>query len=194
MTDTGATASDQGLLHSLGVHLSGDGVALMSMTPDSLIAVRSEMAVIIRSPMFSVSLRAFHPRIKLDWLSEELGIPAEILFEVGAPRKTPKGRPLDGKYDLSYWCAELEGTFGEEFGEFLERQLKFLESHRQALDVVTKEGRVELYTWLYVGWYAGETLSPALLRGLGSLGVEIGLEVTNHPPEGLEKPPPEWGD
>lgn len=144
--------------------------------------------------MFSVTLRAFHPRDRLDWLSDELRLVPERVWAVGEPRKTPKGTPLEGTYDSSYWYTELEGAFGEELGDFFERQLRFLEGHRQAIEEVTREGCVELYTWLYVGWYAGATLPAKLLRGLGTLGVEIGLEVTNHPPEGLEKPPPEWGD
>jgi len=61
---------------------------------------------------YNLSLRIWHPSINPDDITRELGIQPNRSWKAGRKRTTPKGTPLEGFYQESYWTAD-PFQFGE---------------------------------------------------------------------------------
>ena len=103
------------------------------------------------------------------------------MWKVGAPRATPAGTPLKGKYSESYWCGDL-CPFVDASSEALESALlrfaKNLRAHQAfLLDVRNAGGRAEFYVGVNGPGSYGFEFTPDLLAELASIGLTLSLEV-----------------
>jgi hypothetical protein len=137
--------------------------------------------MILESPPNRVSLRLWHPSLDPDEMSRVLGLAADRSWRAGEPRTTPKGRPIGGKRDESYWCHPVAetGSVADVVAKVLDR----LEAHRAWVDEFRRTGgRVEVYLWLVGTTTAGDSFSSELVARLGRIGAEISLEVLSVAP------------
>jgi len=128
---------------------------------------------------FSVALRCHHPVWDPNQISSALGMTPKIAWDVGAPRRTPDGELLGGKYKDTYWCSQdLEGFSGDPVGT-LTKYLDILERRRLSIQaIVDTGGRLEFFIgWGMGGPSDGEELSGGLLRKLGELGIGLSICV-----------------
>ena len=127
---------------------------------------------------YSVSFRIQHPSMKCDDMSTALALAPDSGWSAGDARVSPKGRPLGGTHDRSYWSHELARPDQQSLAECLEAFTTRLEPHRQFLnDLRSSGGRCEFF----IGWFAdrgsGELLGHNLLGKLSALGVDLALDV-----------------
>lgn len=67
-----------------------------------------------RPHRFKISLRFRHPLAELSVCSSEFGLQPVRQWTVGQERTSPRGKPLEGCWDNSYWTAPLEIKFEED--------------------------------------------------------------------------------
>ena len=129
---------------------------------------------------YSVSLRFRHPACSPDEITEALDIEPSRSWLVGAPRRTPKGSPLQGTYRDTYWYALLVEGSSEE--RDLPRALATILDRlgdRTAffLDFARTGGRAELF----IGWFShgnsGDVLGRELLGRLSELKLDLALDI-----------------
>ncbi len=130
---------------------------------------------------YSISLRASHPTMHLDAVSDALGIKPWVLWKVGEPRRTPKGTALTGVYETGFWTCRLVD------GSSIEQDLPSAIS--VALDMVAPGsslfatiaqtgGRVEFF----IGWFfdhgnSGDVLDHNLLGRLTKMSIDLSFDV-----------------
>src|SRR5438552_17120710 len=56
---------------------------------------------------FSVSLRVWHPQMRLEVLTSSLRLKPSNTWKVGEPRRTAAGKPLKGVRGDNFWTARL---------------------------------------------------------------------------------------
>lgn len=130
---------------------------------------------------YSISLRAFHPTMDLDCVSEVLGIRPRVLWKVGEPRKTPKGTPLSGIYETGFWTARLfdGGSTQQGLPLALSAALDTIAVGSSLFTTIAQTGgRVELF----VGWFfdegnSGDLFGHSLLGRLASMNVDLSFDV-----------------
>jgi hypothetical protein len=140
---------------------------------------------------FRISLRVRHPSMAPEKITEALGIEPSHSWKAGAPRQTPKGTPLDGFYEVTYWTARMvAGRWPVELNDAIHNTLKTLVPYRSFLHHLRAEGgRAELF----IGWFfenqSGEDLTYQCLALAGDLKIDLSFDI--YPPEQpyLNKPP-----
>jgi hypothetical protein len=121
---------------------------------------------------FEVSLRIWHPTVRPDELSNELGMPPTIRWEAGS--EAPHGRMRES----TYWSAHLTHSADVSLARFLERAVEDLRSRRSFLEeLLATGGRCELFVGLFIDRDTGEVLPSDLLRGLGEIHVDLALDI-----------------
>ena len=131
---------------------------------------------------FTISLRAKHPADDLGDMSNTFNRLPSVSWVAGEDRKTPKGTPLGGKRDNSYWVTRIteEETSSEawQLEDFLEKIYNEISPKLNGLKAFFEsDGRLELYVSLYGARNFGIILSPDLLARLGTASIELQLDI-----------------
>lgn len=132
---------------------------------------------------FHISLRVRHPAMDPEQISEALAIKPKRFWKAGEPRQTPKGMPLAGSNQDTYWMAEIAaGCWPLTVNEAIYDALKKLVRHRSFLHQIRKEdGAVELFVgWLFEN-QSGDVLTHQCLALAGDLQIDLSFDV--YPPD-----------
>jgi hypothetical protein len=131
---------------------------------------------------FKISLRLAHPSADLSNCSKEFGLEPLREWKRGDARTTPRGRPLEGLRDDSYWTTPLDVSNSKDLESALGQIANWLESHEPFLARHAESGGV---TRLFIGFFlesfkTGFLLEPALLAKYSSLGVGLDFDMYGH--------------
>lgn len=135
---------------------------------------------------FKISLRINHPNIHPGQISRKLGLVPTTFWRAGEARKTPKGRPLEGSYESTYWNFEVPllkkyPLLDEMLMQVIEQCIPnkiFLK------EIISTGGRIHISISYFINEQGGEILDAALLKKLGDLG--IGLMWFIYPPDSIK--------
>ncbi|HBB34230.1 MAG TPA: hypothetical protein DDZ80_17965 [Cyanobacteria bacterium UBA8803] len=111
-------------------------------------------------------------------ISANLSLKPEISWMVGTQRKTPQGRLLEGYYESTYWCFNLEENQYIGLAEALETFTNNLEAYKNLfIHIRSTGGRIEYF----IGWFAdlnsGEIFNYQFLSKLADLQIDISLDI-----------------
>ena len=132
---------------------------------------------------FHVELLIVHPTIEPSAITCALGLEPQNTHSVGGCRITPKGRILPGSYTDTRWryskeCKASDQWFAGELGALVNR----LEPHKAFFDELFATGGAACVIIQFLGdGYFGDNLAPSILKKLGDLGLDFGIEVYNVP-------------
>jgi len=128
---------------------------------------------------FKISLRFRHPRMELSNCSSEFGLVPTRQWSVGKKRTSPRGKPLEGLWDESYWTTPLEIESDEAIETALNRIAQWLGHHTPFLSTHRiSGGSAVLFIGLFLeGFSCGFSLEPSLLAQYTSLGVALEFDV-----------------
>jgi hypothetical protein len=138
---------------------------------------------IVQRYSYSIALRIWHPGIDPEEITANLGLKPKWTHTAGQPRRTPKGRPLVGKYAESYWSADPfdrgEYSSTDDLAEdALAEVLEVLAPHKGFLLSLRESGaRITLQVSSFSGRNYAVELSPALLARSADLGLSIAHDV-----------------
>lgn len=125
-----------------------------------------------------VSLRFLHPKKNLTFLSALLELPCHRTWKAGAPRQTPKGTPLPGVYDQSYWMSRFEFTLKQGFqGQFMNAVDHLMKAEQKISGFIDSGGEIELYLQLDGDINHGGIINNDTIVILGRLGIKLLIEV-----------------
>lgn len=126
----------------------------------------------------TVSLRITSPAITADEIASLVGLDPSRHWNVGEARTTPKGQVLEGARKTSYATFRLVDKQRAWLSEVISTYERELADRAAVLEEIRNAGGT---TELFVGWFlersGGDTLPSALLRALGSLGLDLSLDV-----------------
>jgi hypothetical protein len=127
---------------------------------------------------FSISLLIRHPNIDPKIISEELRLEPYACAKAGEPRVTPKGTPLQGVHDRSWWNHIFYYEGGVLFFEEAERLVHQLAAHKVFfLRIVEGKGDSTLYLQLPGDVNQGSTAKPSMLKLMAELELHLSAEV-----------------
>ncbi|MBL8958076.1 MAG: hypothetical protein JNK82_45300 [Myxococcaceae bacterium] len=132
---------------------------------------------------YSASIRFKHPKRDTTLFDKIVGKQPGRRWRVGEQRSTPKGNPLTGVYRESYCFYKIGKGDREDLCACLRKMNRRLARHKRRLAAWRKHGGTIMYYVFCVsesGGVFGAVFPPHLLTQLGSLGIELGLEV--YPP------------
>jgi hypothetical protein len=140
---------------------------------------------------YSVVMRIRHPSLNLTKISERLtrSLPGMIpgrLCNVGEERITPKGQKLEGVYKDSWFVFSFSEDIHSSKAKSLTVALyDFLERLEPCEDLfhqlAESGGNAEFFIGLFIDENSGLNFDPDLLRKLGELNIELGLDI--YPPD-----------
>ena len=139
--------------------------------------------IVVQRYSYSIALRIWHPSIDPAQITANLGLKPKCTNTAGQPRRTPKGRPLDGTYAESYWSADPfdrgEYSSTDDLAEdALAEVLEVLAPHKVFLLSLRESGaRIILQVSSFSGRNYAVELSPALLAQSADLGLSIAHDV-----------------
>lgn len=130
---------------------------------------------------YSISLRAFHPTMDLEAVSDTIGIKPQILWKVGEPRRAPNGRALGGISKISYWTTRLVdgASIEKDLSSALLAGLDMVEAGSSLFATIAQTGgRVEFF----IGWFfghgsSGDVLDHNLLARLAGMSIDLTFDV-----------------
>lgn len=127
---------------------------------------------------FVVSLRFSGHSFDPDELSQILGMPAKFTRRIGDWPTTAAGVKVGDAYKSNYCTFSIDRRDEEDLSVMLERVSSALDQHKELFDKIRSAGsRIEFF----VGWYSegntGDTMPYELLRKLGSLKIDLALDV-----------------
>ena len=126
---------------------------------------------------YSASLCIHHPNIHPDQITNELGLAPTVTHCPGEQRTTPKGTPLNGVWESSYWTAELDVIDGEDVSAFLSRLIDRLTPATDFLNQISKEGaQIECFLGLFATALCDQCIPAKRLSRLGQLNVDLRLD------------------
>jgi hypothetical protein len=132
---------------------------------------------------FRTSVRIWHPSIDPDLISTELGLQPRHSAMAGQPRRTPKGRPLDGVYSESYWWCEPweRGEVASTdllIEDSIAEVVELLSPHKAFLNRLRAEGgRILLWVSSYSNRNYAFEVPPELLRQCADLTLTFAHDV-----------------
>ncbi len=132
-------------------------------------------------PRYAISLRLKHPSRDLAVAGAALGLTSTRVWRAGDRRTSPKGAPLDGVWDASFWTAPLLRGLSrdESLAAAVDGIADRLTPHRDLLrGIVAEGGKAELF----IGWFipsgnGGDDFGWQLLARLADLRLDLGLDV-----------------
>ncbi len=128
---------------------------------------------------YTIVLLIRHPKMRYDDISTELGLEPHTAWNVGDRIKTPKGRELPGRRELTSWSHLSEFRTEEPFFEEIERVvLKLKSNHSEFIKRISEEGgHAEIFIRLPGHMYQGSSMKPSTLKIISELGLHLGVEV-----------------
>jgi len=126
---------------------------------------------------FYVSFRAQHPTLDMSNFLAQLAVTPIHCWKAGDKRRTPKGRELEGRYGMSYFCCDLPLLASSDLGKWLEQAVVFLRPVAKDLaSFVDDGGSLSFYIGLEKGVFEGAALAPKLLAELGALRISLDID------------------
>jgi hypothetical protein len=123
-----------------------------------------------------VSLRLWSHDRSPEEISALLGRTPSSTGTKGTPRGYIRGVPSPAQWKAHYWCEHFSD--GETVEQRIEAIVSVLATKKAELKAVLGEsGQVDVYVFLALDSTLGIELAPALLRSLGEMGVELGIEI-----------------
>jgi hypothetical protein len=136
----------------------------------------------------SVSFRISHPTIDPDEISTQLGLEPKISWRAGDVRQSPKGTPLEGRNETTYWSYALNCQPTSELIELLEDFTVRLESYREFLiHLRSTGGRLEYFVGWFSGPNSGEVFDHRLLGKIANLQIDLSFDIYTTSPEETKK-------
>lgn len=125
-----------------------------------------------------ISLQVRHPTLHPTAITAALGMKPKRSWFVGEPRTTPKGTPLGGTYDRTYWVTSTKVTGHRFFFKEVITLIQLLELSREFISEFVETGGT-LYLNIGLGGCRniGDVIRSADLRRLCDLGIDLGVEV-----------------
>ena len=125
-----------------------------------------------------ISLQVRHPTAHPSTITAGLGMEPKHSWFVGEPRMTPKGTPLTGIHDRTYWVVSTK-VIGHRF--FFEEAVTLIQplelSQAFIAEFVSTGGTLCLSIGLGGSRNIGDVIRSAHLRRLCDLGIDLGVEV-----------------
>ena len=134
---------------------------------------------------YSISLRVHHPSMDPGDVTAEFGLRPFRHWQAGDARSTPTGRPLEGTYSDTYWCANLCANVNSS-SECLEaallRHSGGLSPHQAFIShVLDSGGKVEFYVGVFGPASFGFEFEPSLLEQIAAMGLALSVEIYGAP-------------
>ena len=128
---------------------------------------------------FRVTLSITHPGIDPAEITHTLGLePTGRTHRAGTPRTTPKGTPLEGVWQDTYWSRRFDMRAAPELGLVLEELVERLREHRAFFRRLAEEdGRTEFFCGAFVDGSWDKEIPWRLLRSLGAMRIGLRLDV-----------------
>ena len=127
---------------------------------------------------YHVSLRVVHPTMDPELICKSLNREARYRWKAGAPRQTPKGTPLEGRYKTTYCTFDIGSGSDGELAHCLELAVESLSQYADFLKQLRSSGGEVMF---YVFWHpngdTGEVFDVSLLSKMAELGIDFGLNV-----------------
>ena len=133
--------------------------------------------------LFFVALNIIHPSLDPDDISRELGLDPRNAHRVGAPRSTPTGQPLPGRYRDSRWRYQSSRGFkDDEVDDVIVELLNVLAPSRAFLrHMRSTGGRLSIILSFQGRGYVGSELPPNALAMMADLQLDLGIEFFSVP-------------
>lgn len=130
---------------------------------------------------YVVSLRIWHPSVSHEEISRLVGLQPKYCWTVGSPRLSPKGAPLGGLRESTYWSAALipdtASSDPTEVEQALVQELEYLTSLTAVFTKIRKEGgKAELFVGLFSENNIVIDMEPSLMGRLSQCGLGICLD------------------
>jgi hypothetical protein len=128
---------------------------------------------------YKVSLAIMHPTMPAVRISEALRMEPDHSGTRGEDRLTPKGNPLPGKYEQSFWRRSLMVPNDGELEQFLASGLVQLEQYSKFFtDLKAGGGSARLFIGLFLEQEnIGIELSPEFQGRCSRLGISLGFDI-----------------
>lgn len=127
---------------------------------------------------FSIVLLIKHPSIDPKAVSRELNLEHYACGMAGKPKINPKGDPIPGTWEQSWWNHIFDYEGNHDFFDEIERLLAQLASHRDFFVKIKREGGYsELYLELPGEAHQGSSAKPSILKLMAELEINFGVEV-----------------
>lgn len=114
-----------------------------------------------------------------DEISKALGVSPSFSRKVGERRATPKGQPLEGTNEDTFWCSKPVRGEGFALATDLASHLAEMEAHRPfLLRFCSSGGTIEYFIgWFTNGLNVGEIFGWQLLRKLSELRISLSFDI-----------------
>jgi hypothetical protein len=128
---------------------------------------------------FRISLRVSHPSLAPKEITEAIGVAPKYSFNVGKPRQTPNGAPLEGLNRVTFWTSVVAADrWPVDINDAIHDVLRGLVGCRTFLHRVRADGgNVELF----IGWFfenqSGSVLTHQCLALAGDLQIDLSFDV-----------------
>jgi hypothetical protein len=132
---------------------------------------------------YAVSLRISHPNFAPEYISGKIRIQPSHSWMAGTRRSTPKGEPLKGVNEETYWTSDLhKGKTLQSakipLEDFLVQQVRLLQKRKSFLKQIRETGgRTEFFVGLFPTKNMGAELPSSLLARMADLGIDLSLDV-----------------
>lgn len=127
---------------------------------------------------FSIVLFIKHPSIDPKVISAELSLEHYACGMAGKPKISPKGDPIPGIWEQSWWKHIFDYEGDRDFFDEIERLLDRFVSHKDFFHKINKEGGYsEIYLELPGEPNQGSSAKPSILKLMAELGLHLGIEV-----------------
>ncbi len=118
-----------------------------------------------------------HRSMSFSFITEQLGMQPTHGFNVGEPRRTPKGNLLGGANNETFWGYNKKVYRHRDFFGYA---VKFVESlqerHAFITDIRSSGGTVAVYIDLTGAKNIGSFLTTEQLAYIASVGIDVGVE------------------
>jgi hypothetical protein len=127
---------------------------------------------------FELSLRLRHPRITAEQISAGLNLTPRYSWTVGQPRLRRDGVEITHSNAETYWSLRVENGSAD-LVSAIDTAVTQLEERRAFIqEFLNSGGSIDLFIgWFLLGQSGGESLPSELLHRLGTLGIDLALDV-----------------
>lgn len=127
---------------------------------------------------FKMTLRVSHPSIDPQAITAELSLAPTNSYKNGESRSTPKGNPLSGNYNHSFWAHELVTEGCADISDAINKANEKIGLHREFMaNIVEGGGSIQYFVGWFIDGSSGEILSWKLLKDCSDLNVDIYFDV-----------------
>lgn len=127
---------------------------------------------------YSISLRIWHPNMNPEYISSTLKVEPTHSKKAGDERSTPKGKPLPGINEETYFSYSIHTSKKLLLEEAIEAHLADLAKHKQFIEeILDSGGRLSYFIGMYLEGNAGLALTHSLLKKVSDLGIGLDLDI-----------------